>query len=86
VGRTVGNKLYQVLWFIQQLQQLVNKVQVSLLIAATDVVYFAGLPFPDDGIQSPAVVAYKDPVPDIEAITIDRYWFVLQGVGDSQRN
>jgi hypothetical protein len=42
--------------------------------------------FLDDDIQSPAVVPYKDPVPDVEAITIDGNWLILQGIGDNQGN
>jgi hypothetical protein len=83
VGRAVGNELYQAPWFVQQLQQLVDKLQVGLLIAAADIIYFSELAFLDDSVKSPTVVAYKDPVPDVKAIPIDRDWFLLQGIGDS---
>ena len=59
-----------------------DKLQVGFLITTADIVYFSELAFLNGGIKSPAVVRYKDPVSDIEAITIDAKGPVGAGAPD----
>ena len=82
MARAVGDKLYQALWLVQQFQDFLYDLKVSLLAATGDVIYLPGLTSLDNHIQSSAVVNYENPVSYVQAVAIDGYWLIFQGIGD----
>ena len=69
-----------------QTQQLVGEVDVSDLVAASDVVHLAGAAAFDDEIDAATVIHDVHPVSDVEAGAVERHGNIVERVGDEERN
>ena len=61
-----------------------RQIKIGAFAAAADVIHLAGPAGTPDALNGSAVVAHVDPVPDVQAVAVQRHGFILEQVGDEQ--
>ena len=84
--RPVRNKLDQALWLPEMTKDTTHYVQVASFLASAYVKYFAQTALVQDAVNGAAMVPDIDPVPDVFAVSVNRYRSVVQCVCYGQRN
>jgi hypothetical protein len=86
VSHPIGDRTDQGFGFSEQFENAPGQIDVTHVVAATDVVHLAGGTSVDQEVHRPAMIRHVQPVALLQPVPIQRDRNVVDGVCDEEGN